>query len=63
MIRTREQDLLAARLYLTEARSRRLRNAPGDRSLFWMLLSWTANARLRAIKAQAAQLDLFGGAA
>lgn len=48
----------SARVYLTEARSRR------GSAFFWTLMAWAANARRRAGNAPApatspAQLDLF----
>ena len=48
----------SARVYLTEARSRR------SSAFFWTLMGWAANARLRAARPQEStaspvQLDLF----
>ena len=54
-----EQAKHCARVYLTEARTRR------DSSFFWVVLGWAANARRRAVPvvvpaAQApSQMDLF----
>lgn len=52
----RTADIMAARVYLAEARRRR------GQPFSWTLLSWAANARRRAAKVRATpvQGELFG---
>jgi len=64
-MRDAEHDKHLARVYLTEARSRR--NSAINRNFYWTLLRWAANARRRATRlpepavmpSVPAQLELF----
>ena len=64
-MRDAEHDKHLARVYLTEARSRR--NSAVNRNFYWTLLRWAANARRRAtplpeptvMPSVPAQLELF----
>lgn len=57
----RENEIHRARVYLGEARRRR--HSRADRSFYWLLLSWAANCRARALhalrEAAPTQPDLF----
>jgi len=64
-MRDAEHDKHLARVYLTEARSRR--NGAINSNFYWTLLRWAANARRRAARLpepappppSPAQLELF----
>jgi len=64
-MRDAEHNKHLARVYLTEARSRR--NSAINRNFYWTLLRWAANARRRATRlpepsapsVAPAQLELF----